>query len=132
MRKKIVVGALLIAILTSSIWSCTVTANAGPVYVEPVKMRVTCYTATGNPTATGVMPFEGGCAAKRDWIGCVAVVYDMDMRLIGFFTINDTGGHKRIKSGTSIDIYRDTLERCFDWVGEYGDYCYVQIIPADG
>lgn len=95
-------------------------------------MRVTCYTATGNPTATGVMPFEGGCAAKRDWMGGVAVVYDMDMRLIGFYDINDCGGAERLKNGTSIDIYRNTFERCYDWIDEYGDYCYVQIIDAKG
>lgn len=103
-----------------------------PPFVEPVKMRVTCYLPTGNPTCTGVMPFEGGCAAKREWVGCVAVVYTEDMQYVGCFDINDTGGHKRIKSGASIDIYRNSMERARSWVREYGDYMYVQIIPCDG
>ena len=101
-------------------------------FVEPELMRVTCYVPTGNPTCTGVMPFEGGCAAKREWVGCVAVVYDRDMNLIGFYTINDTGGHKRIKNGTSIDIFRNNMDRARAWVKEYGDYMYVQIIDAEG
>lgn len=119
------------AILTTII-ILTITSNAEPVFTEPVKMRVTCYAPTGNPTASGVMPYEGICAAKREWMGKVAVIYDMDMRLIGYFEIRDTGGHQRIKNGTSIDIYRDSLERCYEWVAEYGDHCYVQILEASG
>lgn len=92
-------------------------------------MRVTCYTATGNPTATGVMPFEGGCAAKRDWIGGVAVVYTIEGEFVAYLDINDTGGHERIKDGSSIDVYRDTLAGCYEWVERYGDYMLVQILP---
>ena len=92
------------------------------------KMRVTCYTATGNPTASGVMPYEGGCAAKREWIGGVAILYDTNMNFVARMDINDCGGASRLKNGTSIDVYRDTLSRCYEWVAEYGDYMYVQIV----
>ena len=106
--------------------------SAEQVYTEPVKMRVTCYLPTGNKTADGTVPYEGICAARRDWIGKVAIVYDMDMRLIGFFEIRDTGGHKRIRDGSSIDIFRDNMDRANEWIAKYGDYCFVQIVEADG
>lgn len=120
-------------ILIWTIISGIKTAEAGAVYVEPVKMRVTCYTAQpGAITASGRPVMEGTCAGKREWLGKVAMVYDSEMRLIGAFEVTDTGGHPRLKNGTSIDIFRDTLDRCWEWIGEYGDYCYVQIIEAEG
>ena len=74
----------------------------------------------------------GTCAARRKDLGKVAVVYDMDMRLVGYFEVIDTGGHPRLKNGTSIDIFRNTLKDCYSWVGEYGDYMYVQLIDCEG
>lgn len=105
--------------------------SEAPALPDVQMMRVTCYAPTGNATASGVMPFEGGCAAKREWMGGVAVVYDLNMNYIGHFAINDTGGHSRIKSGQSIDIYRDSLARCYEWINQYGDYMYVQIITQE-
>lgn len=90
-------------------------------------MRVTCYTWTGNKTASGVYPEEGMCASNQENIGKVAYVYTLDYELIGEFKITDCGGAYSLQNGTSIDIYRDTLERCYEWVGEYGDYLYVEI-----
>lgn len=127
--KDVVRGAITLAIIAWGILSYHGTVNADDAFVEPVKMRVTCYTATGNPTATGVMPFEGGCAAKREWMGGVAVVYTLDGEFVTYLDINDTGGHKRIKDGSSIDVYRDTLSGCYDWIEKYGDYMLVQILP---
>lgn len=90
-------------------------------------MRVTCYTWTGNKTASGVYPEEGMCAARSEDIGKTAYVYDLHYNFIGEFEITDCGGAWSLQNGTSIDIYRDTLERCYEWVGEYGDYMYVEI-----
>lgn len=90
-------------------------------------MRVTCYTWTGNKTASGVYPEESMCAARYEDIGKTAYVYDLDYNFIGAFEITDCGGAYSLQNGTSIDIYRDTLERCYEWVGEYGDYLYVEI-----
>lgn len=90
-------------------------------------MRVTCYTWTGNKTASGVYPEESMCAARYEDIGKTAYVYDIDYNFIGAFEITDCGGAYSLQNGTSIDIYRDTLERCYEWVGEYGDYLYVKI-----
>ena len=127
--KKYLIGILSTLIVLSSFKSARIDAGAGNKFVEPVKMRVTCYTATGNPTATGVMPFEGGCAAKRDWMGDVAVVYTLEGEFVAYLDINDTGGHGRIKDSSSIDVYRDTLAGCYEWVEKYGDYMLVQILP---
>lgn len=90
-------------------------------------MRVTCYTWTGNKTASGVYPEESMCAARYEDIGKTAYVYDLDYNFIGAFEITDCGGAYSLQNGTSIDIYRYTLERCYEWVGEYGDYLYVKI-----
>lgn len=101
-------------------------------FIDPVRMRVTCYVPTGNPTASGVMPFEGMCAAKREWIGKVAILYDEDMKYVGVFEILDTGGHERITSGKSIDVFRDSIESAHAWIDEHGDYMYCQIVDAKG
>lgn len=89
-------------------------------------MRVTCYTATGSCMANGQMPYEGCVAGKKEDIGKIAVIYDSNMELIGEFEIKDTGG-KLIRTGKRLDVYRNTLDRCYEWVHQYGDYLYVEI-----
>lgn len=105
---------------------------ADSIYIEPQLMRITYYLPTGNKTADGTEPYYGICAAKKDWIGKVAIIYDLNMRLIGFFEIRDTGGHTRIKEGKCIDLFMPTIEDAKAFIKEYGDYGYVQIIDADG
>lgn len=106
-------------------------ASQYPKYAEIMQnttyMRVTCYTWTGNKTASGVYPEEGMCAGRYEDMGKTAFVYDLNYNFIGAFEITDCGGAYSLQNGTSIDIYRDTLERCYEWVGEYGDYLYVEI-----
>ena len=95
---------------------------------EPELMRVTCYTWTGNKTASGCYPYEGICASNEENLGKVAIVYDKDMVLIDIYEIKDTGSAERLKNGTSIDIYFDTLEDCENFIQQHGDYQYVRII----
>lgn len=109
-----------------------ITTTADEYYVEPQYMRITCYLPTGNKTADGTIPHYGICAAKRSWIGKTAVLYDVDMRLIGYFEIRDTGGHERIKNGSSIDLFMESWADAQAYIKEHGDYGYVQIIDADG
>lgn len=92
----------------------------------PQRMRVTCYTATGNNMANGQKPYEGAVAGRKEDIGKKCYIYDANMELIGVFDICDTGG-KLIRNGERIDVYRDTLDRCYDWVHTYGDYLYISI-----
>lgn len=108
--------------------------------IEPQKIRCTCYTSNeGSITATGDAVREGIVAGKREWLNCVAVLYDMEMNLIGYFEFKDTGAGidtdgdgkgDSIKNGKSIDIYRDTKDRVTDWIKNYGDYVYIQIIEG--
>lgn len=132
-KKDMVRGLISLAIIAWGIFTYTIEISAEPQTYEVRKMRVTCYAPTGNPTASGVMPFEGGCAGRRDWIGGVAVLYDLDMNYICTLQINDCGGHQRLRSGQSIDVYRDSLARCYEWIAEHGDFLMVQVIPdAEG
>ena len=90
-------------------------------------------------TASGESVREGIVAAKKEWMHSIAVLYDMDMNLIGYFEIKDTGAGidtngdgkgDTIKDGKSIDVYRDTLSRCSEWTREHGDYVFLQIIEG--
>lgn len=109
---------------------------------EPIKIRCTCYTSSeGSITATGKKVREGIVAGKREWLGCVAILYDMDMNLIGYYEIEDTGAGidtnndgvgDTIKNGRSIDVFRNSLEGCYEWVSQYGDYVYMQVVRAEG
>lgn len=97
------------------------------------KVRCTCYLPTGNKTADGTVPYEGICASNRDHLGDVAVLYSVDGEFIGFFECRDIGGHSKLRNGTAIDIYRDSMDHAWEWVGEWGDYVYVYWIEeVDG
>lgn len=100
---------------------------------EIQKVRCTCYLPTGNKTYDGTVPYEGICAANKEHLGDVAVLYSVDGEFIGFFECRDIGGHQKLRNGTAIDIYRDSMDRAWEWVGEWGDYVYVYWIEeADG
>lgn len=109
-------------------------------FTQPTKIRCTCYTSTeGSVTASGESVREGIVAGKREWLGKIAVLYDMDMNFIGIYEFKDTGAGidtdgdgkgDSIKNGKSIDIYRDTLSGCKEWIRTYGDYVHMMIIEG--
>lgn len=99
---------------------------------ELQKVRCTCYLPTGNKTASGIYPYEGIVASNKDHLGQVAALYTEDMEFIGYFECKDTGGHKGIKNGTRIDVYRENRQRLNDWIKTYGDYVYIQWIDGKG
>jgi hypothetical protein len=116
---------------------------------QPFKIRATCYTWTGNRCANGDYPVEGlSVAGKRSWLGKSLAIYEVAKDgsvgdFIGFFEFTDTGygitktnskGEKygTIQAGESIDIYRDTLDGCYEWIDKYSDYVYIQVIDAKG
>lgn len=94
------------------------------------KVRCTCYLPTGNKTYDGTVPYEGICAANKEHLGDVAVLYSVDGEFIGFFECRDIGVHQKLRNGTAIDIYRDSMDRAWEWVGEWGDYVYVYWIEG--
>lgn len=140
MRKRIL-SVLLVLLMLLLLILYSLPAEASEKY--PVrKMRVTCYTyPEGSITASGSEVREGIIAAKKEWMDALVVLYDMDMNFIGYFEVKDTGfgidknrdGIGSIQEGTSIDVFRSSIDRCKEWVNMYGDYCYVQVIPdAEG
>ena len=140
MRKRIL-SVLLVLLMLLLLILYSLPAEASEKY--PVrKMRVTCYTyPEGSITASGCEVREGIITAKKEWMDALVVLYDMDMNFIGYFEVKDTGfgidkdgdGIGSIQAGTSIDVFRSSLDRCQKWIERYGDYCYVQIITdAEG
>lgn len=81
--------------------------------------------------AGGGYPYEGCIASSYDHIGDIAILYDQDMNLIGYFECKDTGGAWSIQNGTSIDVYRDNIDRAWDFIGQYSDHVYVQFIDCE-
>jgi 3D (Asp-Asp-Asp) domain-containing protein len=84
-------------------------------------------------------------AGKPEWLGMTAVLYDMDMRLIGIYEFRDTGyvqptGYGKskiikgetvgtIENGTCVDIYMNTKAKCREWGRRK---VYMQLIKAVG
>lgn len=93
---------------------------------DAYKVRCTCYIPTGNPTASGIYPHEGVIATNRQHLGESAMLFTLDGEFIGYFDSMDTGGHEGLKNGTRIDVYRDNLDRAYDWVATYGDYVLIE------
>lgn len=129
-----------------------VKADGGDPFTEPVKVRCTCYLDTGT-TASGAQTRPNIMAAKREWIGCVAEVNEINEdgsigEFIGLFEILDTGygretGHGEskilkgktlgtIETGETVDIWQPTLEAAQEWVKAHGDYIYIKIFKGAG
>lgn len=96
-------------------------------------IRTTVYYAKeGAKTATGKEARYGIVAYKPEYFGKTCILYTADMEYIGVFECEDTGGHM-IRTGQRLDVYTGTtIDSCYDWVDEYGTYCYMQWIDAEG
>lgn len=129
--KHLISAAVISVMLITSTVSSNEVKQRPSIAPEPELVRVTCYTETGNNMANGEYPYEGCVAGRPEDIGKTCIIYDTDMRLVGFFDIKDTGGYL-IRTGSRIDVYRDTLSGCYDWIDTYGDYMYIQIVDSEG
>ena len=96
-------------------------------------IRTTVYYAyEGAKTATGKTARYGMVAYDPEYFGKTCILYTEDMRYIGIFECEDTGGY-RVRTGQVLDVYAGTtLESCYDWVDEYGTHCYVQWVESEG
>lgn len=111
-------------------------------FTAPQKIRCTCYTSTeGKTTASGEPVREGIIAGKRSWMGKTAILYDLNMNIIGFYEFKDTGAGidtdgdgkgDSIINGKSVDVYRNTMDGCREWIRTYGDWVYMVILDAEG
>lgn len=104
-------------------------------YIEEnglVRIRVSCYIAPANArTADGSLCKEGYCAGNSETIGKDLILYDNDLIPVGRYEIRDVGGHPMLQNGTAIDFYRDSLDRCYEFIGTHGDYAYIKYVPRE-
>ncbi len=100
--------------------------------MEMQKVRCTCYLPTGNRTYDGTVPYEGIIASNKEHLGDMCMIFDMDGNFIALMEARDCGGHKMLRNGTAIDVFRDNLDRAKEWVRTYGDYVQIVWLEADG
>jgi 3D (Asp-Asp-Asp) domain-containing protein len=74
-----------------------------------LKMIATAYTHTGNPTASGVMPYVGGVAVDPKVIPLGTELY---VEGYGYAKAVDTGG---LIKGNRIDVFLETAKECYQW-----------------
>lgn len=102
-------------------------------YQYPAKIRATYYTAKeGSVTKSGEHVRKGILAGKDEWLGKAAILYDMELNIIGYYEFKDTGSHKGIKDGTRIDVFMESEAEAQEWLRQYGDYVVMQIVEAEG
>ena len=105
---------LLTSLLTALIMSVPTSANTEIDINKPVKIRCTCYTSTeGSITASGEHVREGIIAGKRAWMHKSAILYDLDMNLIGIYEFKDTGAGM----DTDGDGKGDTIKNGWNFLG---------------
>ena len=113
------------------------TVLASPVVTEADDdleyIRTTVYYAhEGAKTATGKEARYGIVAYKPEYFGKTCILYTEDMRYIGIFECEDTGG-ERVRAGRVLDVYTGTTpESCYEWVEQNGTHCYVQWVDSEG
>jgi hypothetical protein len=133
--------ALLIALLlsvthpTAPIEPCTVwQAVQRYDFIEEHHLKrvyLSCYLATGNNCADGTPPREGVVSSNRENLGKDCIVYDDDLVAVMRLECRDVGGHKMLREGTAIDIYRDSMKRALQLREEYGLYVWIEWIPRE-
>lgn len=122
----------ILSVILLSTMLLTLSAQADANTLEGVtRVRCTCYTIDGI-TASGQHTRQGIVAGKKEWLGCVAVLYDINGEFIGFYEVLDTGGTNAIRSGKTIDVWVEDDEAVREWQRKFGDYVYIQIIEAEG
>ena len=69
-------------------------------------LRITGYVATGNPTASGEMPYVGGVALNQSY----GLAYGTRIYIEGFgeYIVNDTGCAYGV-----VDVFCNTVEECY-------------------
>lgn len=69
-------------------------------------LRITGYVATGNPTASGAMPYVGGVALNQSY----GLAYGTRIYIDGFgeYIVNDTGCAYGV-----VDVFCNTVEECY-------------------
>ena len=114
-------------------------------FLELTEMRCTCYIDSGT-MASGQQTRPYVMAAKKEWMGCVAALYDINPdgsvgEFIGYFEILDTGAGidtdgdgkgDSIPNGTSVDVWMPSMADAKAWVSTHGDYVYLKLFKGEG
>lgn len=109
------------------------------------QIRCTCY-CEGGVTKSGHYTNDHVIAGRKEDLYNVAAVYAIAEdgslgEFIGYFDFYDTGAGidsdgdgkgDTIRSGKSVDIFRNSLADCKKFTKTYGDYVYIKIIEAEG
>jgi hypothetical protein len=95
------------------------------------RVYLSCYLATGNNCADGTPPREGVVSSNKEHLGMDCIVYDNDLTAVMRLECRDIGGHKMLREGTAIDIYRDSMKRALQLREEYGLYVWIEWIPRE-
>lgn len=95
------------------------------------RVYLSCYLPTGNNCADGTPPIEGVVSSNREHLGMDCIVYDNDLTAVMRLECRDIGGHKMLREGTAIDVYRDSMERAYQLRDEYGLYVWVEWIDRE-
>lgn len=110
----------------------TVTAEDDIAGSLPLIRTTVYYAKEGAKTATGKTARYGMVAYDPAYFGKTCILYTEDMRYIGIFECEDTGG-ERVRTGRVLDVYTGTtLESCYEWVEQNGTHCYVQWVESEG
>lgn len=130
---KALIVALYMMIAPVQISECYIVAQEQKFIEEHhlEKVYLSCYLPTGNKTADGTVPYEGIVSSNREHLGMDCIMYDMDLNSVARWECRDIGGHKLLREGKAIDVYRDTMERAQDMRDRYGYYVYVEWIPRE-
>ena len=95
----------LISIFMAMLGMCAVSFQC---QAEWVAAELTAYTHTGNPTASGEWPYEGGVACNFVPLGTVIVIDG------NRYVVNDRSGAPGI-----IDIFMDSYDDCINFGRQY-------------
>lgn len=105
-----------------------------PNIIENGTVRCMVYTGSG-VTCTGIKPYVGCVAGSKDLLGKSCYLYESKSdgtkgRFIGRFSFNDTGYgvDGNIENGKAICVYRRDMESCNQWIQDYGDNVYIEVI----
>jgi hypothetical protein len=127
--------ALLISIVPPPLEPCQVyQAQKRYEFIEEHNLQrvyLSCYLPTGNNCADGTPPVEGVVSSNREHLGMDCIVYDADLTAVMRLECRDIGGHKMLREGTAIDVYRDSMERAYQLRDEYGLYVWVEWINRE-
>ena len=95
------------------------------------RVKLSCYLATGNRTADGTVPYEGIISCNKKHLGQDAIMYDENFTPVARFQCRDIGGHKLLREGRAIDVFRDSYERAVEFKKTYGEYAYIKWVDRD-